>query len=92
MGFSFYQLGVLPGVPNRLEVDRDGMTVREFICQMGKEYRTDVSRALQQLASCDDGELRMVTINGVNIDKLDGLDTIIPADCELAMFHVIAGG
>lgn len=92
MGFGFYQLGVLQNVPNRLNIDQDGMTVREFIRLMGEEYQTDLSHAFHQLETCEDGELRMVTINGVNIDKMNGLDTIIPPDCELAMFHVIAGG
>jgi len=93
MGFTFYHLGVLPGVPSgKMRIDYDGLTVRQFILRLADNYQSDFSYELKQLESKEDGELRMVTIDGVNIDTLDGLDTVITENCTLVMSSIIAGG
>ncbi|MFZ3070429.1 MAG: hypothetical protein WA110_04825 [Anaerolineaceae bacterium] len=92
MGFLFYQVGVLPGIPTKLRIEQSGMTIRELIVQLANIYQVDLRYELYKLECKDDGELRMVTIDGVNVDKMQGLETEIPAESVVVMAHVIAGG
>ena len=91
MGFTLYQTGLLPGLPDKLVFDRDAIAVGEFFRLLSARYGESV------LAEILDHEGKvtedtMLILNGQVVRPPKILTTMIPAGSELVISTLIAGG
>ncbi|MCR4442556.1 MAG: hypothetical protein QHH10_10135 [Peptococcaceae bacterium] len=91
MGFFFYNMGVLDGIPSKMRIETDNITVRQFIRHLsatGKPNAADI--ILDNASRVKPGFL--LILNGTNIFDRQGLDTIIPSEGQLLLTVELYGG
>ena len=90
MPISFSQLGILDQVPSKVHLDMGGISVLECLRFIEKVYSTSLDQVIQE------GEVLnrqlVVLINGVSIDKSEGLDTIVKDGDKVLLAGMVSGG
>ncbi|MCL1804719.1 MAG: hypothetical protein FWG28_01765 [Clostridiales bacterium] len=91
MSFTLYQSGILHGLPDRLVIERDGVSLGDFFLELAELYGEQV---LEEVLDGDGnvaGEA-LVILNGGVIHPPQALAAKIPPGSELVISALIAGG
>ena len=91
MGFTLYQTGILPMLPKKLTFEEDGFTIEVLFHLLSKKYGENALAGIFE----PDGSMEentLLVLNGVTIKPLQVLHTVIPAESELLITALIAGG
>ena len=91
MGFTLYQTGMLPELPEKLNFDEDNITIGALFQQLAGKYGENVLAGVLDR----DGEIEkdtMIVLNSRIIRQSDALETLIPPDSELLITVQLAGG
>jgi len=91
VGFTLYHSDMLPGLPGKMRFDLDGITVGELFTLLANQYG---DQALTEVLD-KSGKLHreaMVVINGSILRQPLVLSTVIPAESEVLVTVLMAGG
>jgi len=91
LGFFFYNMGVLDGIPSKMRIERDNITVRQFILHLSETGKPDAANIILD----NEGRVKpgfLLILNGKNISDHQGLDTIIPGEGQLLLTIELYGG
>lgn len=91
MGFTLYQSGILPGLPDKLVFETDAIAVGDFFRLLSVQYGESVLAEILDREGKVAGET-LVILNGRILQPPQILDAIIPPDGELVVSALIAGG
>ena len=91
MGFTLYQTSMLPGIPDKLVIEQDNITIGDLFQLLLNQYGNHVLKDIL------DGEHNlssdaMIILNGKIIKSQQTLMTVIPPKSELLITVLIAGG
>ena len=78
-------------LPSMLKIEKEEITVMELLEYLETEYHT----VIKKKAVTENGELDpdvVASVNGTHIRHLDGLQTVIKEDNEVAFSIMLAGG
>ena len=91
MGFTLYQTGILPGLPDKMVFEEDDITVGDFFQLLSAQYG---GRVLEEVLDREGIVLEgtLVILNGHIIRLPDVLATLIPSESEMVLSVMIAGG
>ncbi|MDR0468814.1 MAG: MoaD/ThiS family protein [Peptococcaceae bacterium] len=91
MGFTLYQTGILPGLPDKQVFSEDTITVENFFSMLSTQYG---AQALEEVLDQggDVAEGAMVILNGQILRRPQILSTVIPQGSEIVISALIAGG
>ena len=91
MGFTLYQMEILPGLPKKLAFEEDGFTIGALFHLLSSRYgKNALAGVLDREGNIEEGKI--LVLNGVSIKSSQALQTVIPAESELLIADLIAGG
>jgi hypothetical protein len=91
MGFTLYHTGMLPGLPDKVVFDVDGVTVGDFFRMLSDAHGDQVLRGiLDQEGNIAEGIL--VAINGKLQKPRQVASAAIPPECTVLISTLTAGG
>jgi hypothetical protein len=91
MGFTFYQLEMLPGLPSKMTIGQHDITVGQLLNGFAEKYGEQVLKNVIRDGKI--GDEVMIALDGTIIRAWENpLDKVIPEGSELLLSMILAGG
>ena len=91
MSFTLYQTGMLPGLPDKLVIEQDNITIEDFLKYLSGHYGQGIlEKILDGNGNISEGLL--IALSGKIIPYEKILTTVIPPGEQVLFSVMIAGG
>jgi len=91
MGFALFQIGMLPGMPDKIVFEQDNITIGDLYELLSGQYGEQILRDVLDKEG-KPSEDALIVINGRIIRPAQVMETVIPPGSEMMISALIAGG